>query len=90
MFILDDAEQLMPSYLRFVRGVVDSNDLPLNLSRELLQHSRDVAAIRIASVKRVLGLLEELAERDTAKYSSFWQAFGRVFKEGVGEDVPNR
>lgn len=90
VFIMDDAEQLMPTYLRFVRGVVDSNDLPLNLSRELLQHSRDVAAIRIASVKRVLGLLEELAERDTAKYSSFWQAFGRVFKEGVGEDVPNR
>lgn len=90
VFIMDDAEQLMPTYLRFVRGVVDSNDLPLNLSRELLQHSRDVTAIRIASVKRVLGLLEELAERDTAKYSSFWQAFGRVFKEGVGEDVPNR
>ena len=90
VFIMDDAEQLMPTYLRFVRGVVDSNDLPLNLSRELLQHSRDVAAIRIASVKRVLGLLEELAESDTAKYSSFWQAFGRVFKEGVGEDVPNR
>jgi len=90
VFIMDDAEQLMPTYLRFVRGVVDSNDLPLNLSRELLQHSRDVAAIRITSVKRVLGLLEELAESDTAKYSSFWQEFGRVFKEGVGEDVPNR
>ena len=90
VFIMDDAEQLMPTYLRFVRGVVDSNDLPLNLSRELLQHSRDVAAIRIASVKRVLGLLEELAESDTAKYSSFWQAFGLVFKEGIGEDVPNR
>ena len=90
VFIMDDAEQLMPTYLRFVRGVVDSNDLPLNLSRELLQHSRDVAAIRIASVKRVLGLLEELAESDTAKYASFWQAFGLVFKEGIGEDVPNR
>jgi molecular chaperone HtpG len=90
VFIMDDAEQLMPTYLRFVRGVVDSNDLPLNLSRELLQHSRDVTAIRIASVKRVLGLLEELAESDTAKYSSFWQAFGLVFKEGIGEDVPNR
>ena len=90
VFIMDDAEQLMPAYLRFVRGVVDSNDLPLNLSRELLQHSRDVAAIRVASVKRILGLLEELAENDTTKYASFWREFGRVFKEGVGEDVPNR
>ena len=90
VFIMDDAEQLMPAYLRFVRGVVDSNDLPLNLSRDMLQHSRDVAAIRVASVKRILGLLEELAENDAAKYASFWQEFGRVFKEGVGEDAPNR
>jgi len=90
VFIMDDAEQLMPAYLRFVRGVVDSHDLPLNLSRELLQHSRDVAAIRVASVKRVLGLLEEFAENDTTKYASFWREFGRVFKEGVGEDLPNR
>ncbi len=90
VFIMDDAEQLMPAYLRFVRGAVDSNDLPLNLSRDLLQHSRDVAAIRVASVKRILGLLEGLAENDTAKYANFWREFGRVFKEGVGEDAPNR
>ena len=90
VFIMDDAEQLMPAYLRFVRGVVDSNDLPLNLSRELLQHSRDVAAIRAAAVKRILGLLEELAEHDPAKYAGFWREFGRVFKEGVGEDTANR
>ena len=90
VFIMDDAEQLMPAYLRFVRGVVDSNDLPLNLSRELLQHSRDVAAIRVASVKRVLGLLEEIAANDTDKYATFWREFGRVFKEGIGEDGPNR
>ena len=90
VFIMDDAEQLMPAYLRFVRGVVDSNDLPLNLSRELLQHSRDVAAIRAAAVKRILGLLEGLAENDPATYAGFWREFGRVFKEGVGEDTANR
>ena len=90
VFIMDDAEQLMPAYLRFVRGVVDSNDLPLNLSRELLQHSKDVAAIRAAAVKRILGLLEELVENDPAKYAGFWSEFGRVFKEGVGEDTANR
>jgi molecular chaperone HtpG len=90
VFIMDDAEQLMPAYLRFVRGVVDSNDLPLNLSRELLQHSQDVAAIRMASVKRVLGTLEKLAKNDSVKYAKFWHEFGRVFKEGIGEDAPNR
>ena len=90
VFIMDGAEQLMPSYLRFVRGVVDSNDLPLNVSREILQHSRDVEAIKAASVKRVLGLLEDLAEKDTDKYATVWREFGRVVKEGVGEDGGNK
>jgi molecular chaperone HtpG len=90
VFIMDDAEQLMPAYLRFVRGVVDSNDLPLNVSREILQQSRDVQAIRTAAVKRVLTLLEELAEKDAAKYRTFWKTFGRVLKEGIPEDPGNR
>ena len=90
VFIMDDAEQLMPAYLRFVRGVVDSNDLPLNVSREILQHSTDVDAIRAAAVKRILGLLEDLAENQRDKYASVWQEFGKVIKEGVGEDVANR
>ena len=90
VFIMDDAEQLMPAYLRFVRGVVDSNDLPLNISREILQHSSDVQAIRIASVKRVLSLLEDLAENQRDKYATFWREFGRAFKEGTGEDAANR
>ena len=89
VFIMDDAEQLMPAYLRFVRGVVDSNDLPLNISREILQHSSDVQAIRAAAVKRILGLLEELAEKEPDKYATFWRAFGRAFKEGAGEDPGN-
>ena len=90
VFIMDDAEQLMPAYLRFVRGVIDSNDLPLNVSREILQQSRDVETIRAASVKRVLGLLDDLAEHHTEKYATFWKEFGRVFKEGVAEDAGNR
>jgi molecular chaperone HtpG len=90
VFIMDDAEQLMPNYLRFVRGVIDSNDLPLNVSREILQQSRDVQAIRSASVKRVLGLLEELAEKESEKYATFWTHFGRVLKEGVPEDPSNQ
>ena len=90
VFIMDDAEQLMPAYLRFVRGVVDSNDLPLNISREILQHSSDVQAIRVASVKRVLSLLEDLAENQRDKYATFWREFGRAFKEGTGEDAANR
>jgi len=89
VFIMDDAEQLMPAYLRFVRGVIDSNDLPLNVSREILQQSKDVQAIRTASVKRVLGLLEELGEKDPEKYATFWKTFGRVLKEGVPEDPGN-
>src|SRR5512146_2604023 len=82
VFIMDDAEQLIPPYLRFVRGIVDSNDLPLNVSREILQQSSDVQAIRAAAVKRVLSLLEELAEKEPAKYQTFWTTFGRVLKEG--------
>ena len=87
---MDDAEQLMPAYLRFVRGVIDSNDLPLNVSREILQQSRDVQAIRAASVKRVLGMLEELGEKQPEKYATFWTAFGRVLKEGIPEDPSNK
>ena len=87
VFIMDDAEQLMPPYLRFVRGMVDSNDLPLNVSREILQQSRDVQAIRAASVKRVLGLLEDLAEKQADKFATFWKTFGRVLKEGIPDDA---
>lgn len=90
VFIMDDAEQLMPVYLRFVRGVVDSADLPLNVSREILQESKDIEAIRAGCTKKVLGLLEEMAENQKEKFATFWQAFGRVLKEGVGEDHANR
>jgi molecular chaperone HtpG len=90
VFIMDDADQLMPQYLRFVRGVIDSADLPLNVSREILQHSRDIDAIRAGSVKKVLGLLETLAESEAEKYVTFWSAFGRVLKEGPGEDFANK
>jgi molecular chaperone HtpG len=90
VFIMEDTGELMPAYLRFVRGVVDSNDLPLNVSRELLQESRDVEAIRAGCTRRVLALLEELAESQKDKYASFWTEFGRVLKEGVGEDAGNR
>ena len=90
VFIMDDAEQLLPAYLRFVRGVVDSNDLPLNVSREILQESKDVDTIRKGCVNRVLGLLEELAEKQPEKFATFWKEFGRVLKEGVGEDFANK
>jgi molecular chaperone HtpG len=90
VFIMDDAEQLMPGYLRFMRGVVDSDDLPLNVSRELLQHNKVIDSIRSASVKRVLGLLEDLAKNEPDKYKTFWSQFGRVMKEGPGEDFANR
>ena len=89
VFIMDDAEQMLPSYLRFVRGVIDSADLPLNVSRELLQESRDVKAIREGSTKRILSLLEDLAENKTEDYSTFWTEFGQVLKEGTGEDSGN-
>jgi len=90
VFIMDDADQLLPAYLRFVRGVIDSADLPLNVSRELLQESRDVRAIREGSTKRVLSLLEDLAESQQEDYASFWAQFGQVLKEGLGEDYANR
>jgi molecular chaperone HtpG len=90
VFIMDDAEQLMPPYLRFVRGIIDSNDLPLNVSREILQQSRDVQTIRSASIKRVLSLVEDLAAHQPEKFATFWQEFGRVLKEGVAEDGANR
>ncbi len=94
VFIMDDAEKLMPLYLRFVRGIVDSNDLPLNVSREILQESRDIETIRGGCVKKVLSMLEGLADSDEAaekeKYSKFWNEFGRVLKEGVGEDFANK
>jgi molecular chaperone HtpG len=99
VFIMDDAESLMPSYLRFVKGVIDSADLPLNVSRELLQESRDVKAIREGSAKRVLGMLEDLAKQEQAedasednkaKFGKFYAEFGAVLKEGLGEDFANR
>ena len=90
VFILEDAEKLMPQYLRFVRGVIDSADLPLNVSREILQHSKDIDAIKAASVKKVLGLLEDLAENKPEEYQAFWGEFGRVLKEGPGEDFANK
>ena len=103
VFIMDDAEALMPTYLRFVKGVVDSADLPLNVSRELLQESRDVRAIREGNTRRVLSMLEDLAKRDQAaadateedkkdagKYSQFYAEFGAVLKEGLGEDFSNK
>ncbi|MDX5408756.1 MAG: molecular chaperone HtpG [Thauera sp.] len=94
VFIMDDAEKLMPTYLRFVRGVVDSADLPLNVSREILQESKDIDTIRAGCTKKVLTLLESLANSDEAadkeKYAEFWKAFGKVLKEGVGEDFANK
>ncbi len=90
VFIMDDAEQLMPTYLRFVRGVIDSSDLPLNVSREILQESRDVRVIREGSTKRVLSMIEDLAENQADKYVEFWKLFGQVLKEGVGEDFANQ
>ncbi|MEB2398339.1 molecular chaperone HtpG [Parapusillimonas granuli] len=90
VFIMDDAEQLLPAYLRFVRGVIDSADLPLNVSREILQESRDVRVIREGSAKRVLSMLEDLAENKPEDYAAFWEQFGQVLKEGTGEDPSNR
>ncbi len=90
VFIMDDAEQLMPTYMRFVRGVVDVADLPLNVSREILQESKDIEQIRSGCTKRVLGLLEELADNNADKYTTFWNQFGQLLKEGVGEDHANQ
>ena len=90
VFIMDDAEDLMPPYLRFVRGIIDSNDLPLNVSREILQQSRDVQQIKSTATRRVLSLLEDLAAGQPEKYATFWTTFGRVLKEGLVEDTGNR
>jgi molecular chaperone HtpG len=94
VFIMDDAEQLMPLYLRFVRGVVDSADLPLNVSREILQESKDIEAIRKGCTSKVLGLLTDMANSeesgDKEKYAKFWGEFGKLLKEGVGEDFANK
>ena len=94
VFIMDDAEKLLPNYLRFVRGVIDSNNLPLNVSREILQESKGIDAIRAGVVKKVLGLIEDISknedEEGKEKYKSFYREFGQVLKEGVGEDFANR
>ncbi len=90
VFIMDDAEKLLPRYLRFVRGVIDSNDLPLNISREILQSNKIIDNIRSGSVKKILGLLENLAKAESVKYQDFWSVFGKVLKEGPGEDFANK
>ncbi len=88
VFIMDDAEQLIPSYLRFIRGIVDTNDLPLNVSREILQHNKVIEKIRAASVKKILGMIGKLAKKDG--YDKFWKEFGRVIKEGIVDDDKNK
>jgi molecular chaperone HtpG len=90
IFIMDDAEHLMPNYLRFVKGVIDSDDLPLNVSREILQQNKVIDRIRGASVKKVLGMLESVQKKDTEKYATFWKSFGQVLKEGPIEDMANK
>jgi molecular chaperone HtpG len=90
VFIMDDAEQLLPAYLRFVKGVIDSSDLPLNVSREILQESRDVKAIREGNTRRILGMLEDMATQQPERYAGFWSTFGQVLKEGLGEDFGNQ
>ncbi|MBE9516145.1 MAG: molecular chaperone HtpG [Proteobacteria bacterium] len=90
VFIMDDAEQLMPGYLRFVRGVIDSSDLPLNVSREILQESKEIDGIRAGSVKKILGMLGDMAKKEADKYAGFWKEFGKVMKEGLAEDFANR
>ncbi|EQD31411.1 heat shock protein 90, partial [mine drainage metagenome] len=87
---MEDAKKLVPQYLRFVRGVIDSADLPLNVSREILQESKDIDTIRAGCTRKVLGLLEDLAENQKEKYQKFWNEFGRAFKEGAGEEYANR
>src|SRR5258708_27394451 len=87
---MEDTGQLMPQYLRFIRGVIDSSDLPLNVSRELLQGSRAVDSIRANAVKQVLKLLAGMAENEPAKYATFWREFGAVLKEGVADDYDHR
>ncbi|MCL4143249.1 UNVERIFIED_CONTAM: hypothetical protein GTU68_018327 [Idotea baltica] len=90
VFIMDDTDQLMPRYLRFIRGVIDTNDLPLNVSREILQGSKTIDSIRTASVKKVLSELAKMQKKDAEKYATFWKEFGQVIKEGPGEDFANK
>ncbi len=90
IFIMDDSEHLMPNYLRFVKGVIDSDDLPLNVSREILQQNKVIDRIRGASVKKVLGMLESIQKNDKEKYAGFWKSFGQVLKEGAIEDASNK
>ena len=90
VFIMEDAEKLMPRYMRFVRGLIDSNDLPLNVSREILQGSKVIDNIRSGSVKKVLSMLEKIAKNDPEKYQKFWDEFGKVIKEGPAEDFANK
>ncbi|MCP4696529.1 MAG: molecular chaperone HtpG [Gammaproteobacteria bacterium] len=90
VFIMDDAEKLLPPYLRFVRGIIDSNDLPLNVSREILQQNKQIDSIRSGTVKKILGALESMAKDDKEKYAKFWNEFGRVMKEGIIDDFDNR
>jgi molecular chaperone HtpG len=90
VFIMEDAEQLMPRYLRFIRGIIDTNDLPLNVSREILQGSKTIDTIRAASVKKVLSELNKMAKNEPEQYATFWKEFGQVIKEGPGEDFANK
>ena len=90
VFIMEDSEQLMPRYLRFIRGVIDTNDLPLNVSREILQSSKVIDSIRTASVKKILSELSKMAKNEPEQYSKFWNEFGQVIKEGPGEDFANK
>ncbi|MCF6282954.1 MAG: molecular chaperone HtpG [Candidatus Polarisedimenticolaceae bacterium] len=90
VFIMDEADKLMPNYLRFVKGIIDADDLPLNVSREILQHNRKIDTIRNANTKRILKLLEKMAKSEPEKYAEFWEQFGKVLKEGPTEDMPNK
>ena len=90
VFIMDDNEKLLPPYLRFIRGVIDSNDLPLNISREILQHNKQIDAIRSGTVKKILGALENMSKNEPDKYATFWKEFGRVVKEGIIDDYSNK
>ncbi|EDN68068.1 Heat shock protein Hsp90 [Beggiatoa sp. PS] len=90
VFIMDDNEKLLPPYLRFIRGIIDSNDLPLNISREILQHNKQIDTIRAGTVKKILGALENMAKNEPDKYATFWKEFGRVIKEGVVDDQNNK
>ena len=90
VFIMDDNDKLLPPYLRFIRGIIDSNDLPLNISREMLQHNKQIDAIRSGTVKKILSALENLAKNEPEKYATFWKEFGKVLKEGVVDDFSNK